>query len=91
MEHVIRVGEAWSKCHDLHRSRIFWALELLNTIQIAKEWSSAEICTGPFLGGRQSAVCECWCTHEPLLAPCLSSSQGDFDRFMLFSGFLISI
>ena len=65
--HVIRVGEACPKCPGVHRSPIFLILNLWNTILIGKEWSAAEICTGPFLGGRHSAVYECWCTHEPLL------------------------
>jgi len=57
MEHVIRLGEAWSKWCGFHRSPIFWILDLLNTVYITLKSPTREIYVSPFVWGRCSAAC----------------------------------
>ena len=56
MEHVFRVGEAWSKWCVFHRSSIFLILNLLNTVFITLKTITCEIYVSPFVWGLYSAA-----------------------------------
>lgn len=77
VQHVIRVGEAYPNCQDLHGSLFFWFTTFWILYLLERNGLLLKYVQAPFLiWRRHSAVCERWCTHT-LLHPvfgCLKAS-----------------
>jgi hypothetical protein len=66
-----------------------WAFEYyMYYIEITNSWN---LCRCFCLRKVECSLYECWCTSGLALVPCLWWSCGHFDRFVIFSGFIVWI